>query len=189
MELPDKTSEIFDKLSKGQFICSNSSDGSNNGLYEIINEHEVALYDFFARINFVLERGDEYFYFSRREGKAEIESKIARAEKWIDIIDFLKAYDNSFGSGYRFYPNDIEGRIRVDIGLREKLDNLRRYLGDAKTNDEKIDMLIKALEKEGFVEQENAISREYKVVASFKYIEQLILSINIPEETKNEVPE
>jgi hypothetical protein len=189
MNLPDKTNDIFERLSKGQFVCSNSTDEHICRLYDIIKENEDILYDYFLAINFVLEKGEDHFYFSKREGKIDIENKILRAEKWIDLIDFLKSYDNSFTNGYRFYPNDIEVKIRVDISLRDKLDNLKRHIGDAKSYDEKINSLIKTLEKEGFVELENEIGNQYKVVAAFKYVEQLILSINIPEEIQNEIPE
>ena len=78
---------------------------------------------------------------------------------------------------------------RQVVKLRDKLDNLKRHIGDAKSYDEKINSLIKILEKEGFVELENEIGNQYKVVAAFKYVEQLILSINIPEEIQNEIPE
>lgn len=189
MNLPDKTNDIFERLSKGQFVCSNSTDEHICRLYDIIKENEDILYDYFLAINFVLEKGEDHFYFSKREGKIDIENKILRAEKWIDLIDFLKSYDNSFTNGYRFYPNDIEVKIRVDISLRDKLDNLKRHIGEAKNYDEKINSLIKTLEKEGFVELENEIGNQYKVVAAFKYVEQLILSINIPEEIQNEIPE
>jgi hypothetical protein len=106
------------------------------------------------------------------------------------LIDFLKTYDNSFTSGYRFYPNDIELKTRVDLNLREKLDTLKRYFtGDPKSYNEKINLLLKILEKEGFIELENPISNQYKVVAAFGYIEQFIISINIPEDTQNEISE
>lgn len=189
MNLPDKTSDIFERLSKGNFICSNSTDEYICRLYDIINENEDTLYNYFIAINFILERGDEFFYFSRKEHKADIETKIARAERWIDLIDFLKAYDSSFTNGYRFYPNDIEVKIRVDINLRDKLDKLKKHIGEAKSYSEKISALIKLLEKEGFVELENEINNQYKVVAAFKYVEHLILNINIPEDKLNEIPE
>lgn len=190
MNLPEKTSAVFERLSKGQFICSNSTDQIICRLYDIIDENEDILYDYFSIIDFELERGDEYFYFSRIEPKADIQNKIEKAEKWIDLIDFLKTYDHSFTSGYRFYPNDIELKTRVDLNLREKLDTLKRYFtGDPKSYNEKINLLLKILEKEGFIELENPISNQYKVVASFGYIEQFIISINIPEDTQNEISE
>lgn len=128
MNLPDKTGDIFERLSKGNFICSNSTDEYTCRLYDIINENEETLYNYFLAIHFILERGDEYFYFSRKEQKADLEAKIARAEKWIDLIDFLKAFDSSFTNGFRFYPNDIEVKIRVDINLRDKLDKLKKHI-------------------------------------------------------------
>ena len=53
MNLPDKTSEIFERLSKGQFICSNSTDENICRLYDVIKENEDTLYDFFLAINFI----------------------------------------------------------------------------------------------------------------------------------------
>jgi hypothetical protein len=190
MNLPEKTNAIFERLSKGQFICSNSTDQTICRLYDIINENEDILYDYFTIIDFELERANEYFYFSRIEFKADIQNKIEKAEKWIDLIDFLKTYDHSFTSGYRFYPIDIQLKIRVDLNLRDKLDHLKRHFtGDNKSYEDKINSLLKILEKDGLIELENSISNQYKVVAAFEYIEQLIISINIPEDTQNEISE
>ncbi|MEI2708444.1 MAG: hypothetical protein V9E96_05425 [Chitinophagaceae bacterium] len=47
--------------------------------------------------------------------------------------------------------------------------------------------LINELCNYGYVELENEILQQYKVVASFKYIEQLILSISISEEVQYEI--
>ncbi len=188
MNLPEKTSEIFETLSRANFICSDSIDEHTRNLYDIINNNENTLKEYFEGINFVLERGNEYFYFSRKEAKINIENKMATAEKWIDFIDFLKAYDDNFTSGYRFYPREIVTKIHLDIGLKDKLDNLKKYNStDTKSYEDKINELTKTLEKEGFVELENVINNQYKVVAAFKYIEQLVLSINIPDEMAKEL--
>ena len=106
MEAPKQIAAIFEILSRGQFICSNSPDESIRKLYSVIDEEQnfEYLYDFFLRLNFILERGSEYYYFSRSESKVDLERKIDQAFKWIDILDFLKTFDNSFGSGYRFTP-------------------------------------------------------------------------------------
>jgi hypothetical protein len=45
------------------------------------------------------------------------------------------------------------------------------------------------LSDDTFIELENEITQQYKVLASFKYLEQLILTINIPETVRNEIPE
>lgn len=190
MEVPKQTADIFDILSKGQFICSNSTNDSIRKLYSIIEEEQnfEILYDYFLNINFTLEKGDEYFYFSRNESKVDLERKIEAAFRWIDIIDFLKTYDNSFSSGYRFTPSDILVRIKIDAELETKLEALKKHTGKDKYP-EIIDKILEMLAKDCLIELENEISHTYKVLASFKYLEQIILSINIPDEVRNEIPE
>lgn len=111
MKVPVQTADIFKILSKGQFISSNSSDKNVSNLYNIIEDeqHFEELYEYFVKINFILERGDEYFYFSRPETNVNLEKKIEKAFEWIDIIDFFKTYDNAFSAGIRFSPADILG--------------------------------------------------------------------------------
>jgi hypothetical protein len=190
MEVPSQTADIFDILSKGQFICSNSTNDSICKLYSIIEDEQnfENLYDYFRSINFTLEKGDEYFYFSRVESKVDLERKIEAAYRWIDIIDFLKTYDNSFSSGYRFTPSEILVRIKIDAELETKLEGLKKHTGKDK-HQEIVDKLFEILAKDIFIELENEISHTYKVLASFKFLEQIILTINIPDEVKNEIPE
>ena len=188
MKVPPQTARIFELLSKGQFICSNSTDDEIKKLYNIIEDTNNFddLYDYFLQINFILEKGDEYFYFSRQEGKASLENKISRAYQWIDLVDFFKTYDNSFGSGTRISPHDILVRLNTDIELEEKLTSLKKYAGDKDNYSEIIGRLFELMEKDTFLELDNPISNTYKVLSSFKYLEELILTINLPEETKNE---
>jgi len=190
MEVPAQTAEIFKILSKGQFISSNSSDKAINTLYNVIEEEEnfENLYEYFLNINFILEKGDEYFYFSRPENKVDLETKIVTAFRWIDIIDFLKTFDNSFSAGYRFTPSNILVRIKTDAELETKLDGLKKHT-DKEKHQDILDKILKKLIDETFIELENEITHQYKVLASFKYLEQLILTINIPDEVKNEIPE
>lgn len=190
MKVPVQTSEIFKILSKGQFISSNSSDKTISILYNVIEDEQnfENLYDYFLNIDFVLEKGDEYFYFSRPENKVDLENKITTAYRWIDMIDFFKTFDNSFGAGYRFSPADILVRIKTDAELETKLDGLKKHT-DKEKHQDILDKILKKLIDETFIELENDITQQYKVLASFKYLEQLILNINIPDEVKNEIPE
>ena len=65
---------------------------------------------YFAQIGYTLERGNEYFYFSRTEPRVTLEQKILRAYYWIDVLDLFKTYDETFGPGYRFLAGtDIGG--------------------------------------------------------------------------------
>ena len=190
MEVPTQTAEIFKILSKGQFINSNSPDKKIADLYKIIEDEQNFdnLYDYFLNINFVLERGNEYYYFSRPETKTDLEKKIETAFKWIDIVDFLKTFRNDFGSGVRFSSSDILVQMKTDADLETKLDGLKKY-ADKTTHQEIIERILKILADDSFIEMENPITQQYKVLASFNYLEQLILSINIPDEVKNEIPE
>jgi hypothetical protein len=194
MKLPRQTGEIFERLSKGQFICSNSPDAHVAKLYEIIDDSEnyELLCDYFLAINFKLEKGDEFYYFSRNdESKAELTRKLEAAFRWIDIVDFFKAVDNAFASGYSFSPSEIEVRISVDAVVKSKADGVRNTLNlDEKMAYREVVMkIIDQLCKDGYAEIENEILHTYKVLSSFKYLEELINNINIPEEVKNEIPE
>lgn len=189
MAVPNHTSDIFELLSKGQFICSNSGNDTVRKLYAIIDDHFDELYDYFRSINFILEKGDEYYLFTREENKADLERKLEAAYKWIDILDFLKSVDQSFSAGYRFAPSDILVKLSVDVNLKNKLESLKKYCGGKEKHAEILDKILDMLRKDHFLELENEIANGYKVLASFHYLEQLILSINISESVKNEIPE
>ena len=186
MKVPAQTAEIFETLSKGQFICSNSVHEDSRKLYNIIDDNFEELYNYFEAIGFVLDKGDEYFYFTRKESKADLERKLEQAYKWIDILDFFKTYNNGFGPGYRFSTDEILVQLKIDANLKDKLEQLKKPLGEG-SHRERVQRLIDELEKFGMVELENEISQQYKVLSAFKYIEQLIVSIHITEEVQHEI--
>ena len=194
MNVPRQTGEIFEILSSGHFICSNSADVRISKLYDIIDDNEKyeLLYDYFSAIGFLLEKGDEFYYFSRKnESKGDLERKLETACKWIDVLDFFKTFDNAFVSGYSFTTQEIVVQIKVDAVLKSKADGLRKVfkLDDKTPYDEVIAKVTDSLCKEGFAEIENEILKSYKILSSFKYLEELVTNINIPEEVQNEIPE
>jgi hypothetical protein len=194
MNIPKQTGEIFELLSKGQFICSNSSESRISKLCEILDDNDnfETLYEYFDSINFILQKGDEYYHFSRKdESKADIERKLEAACKWIDIVDFFKSFDNSFGSGYSFSPTEIAVKISVEAVLKNKADGLKSILKmDDKTPYlDVVNKIVKTLCDDGFAESENEILKSYKVLSSFKYLEELINNINIPDEVQHEIPQ
>lgn len=188
MNISKHTSDIFELLSKGQFICSNSPHEATAKLYDVIDENFDDLYEFFAAINFTLERGDEFFYFTRPEARVDLERKLESAFKWIDIVDFFKTVDHSFGPGYRFTPSDILVRLNVDAELKSKLEGLKRYTQQERFDDS-VRKLLDMLGRDNFIELENEISMTYKVLTSFKYLEQFILSITIQDDAIHEISE
>ena len=193
MNVPKQTGEIFEVLSSGQFICSNSTDSRITKLYDVIDDGDKyeTLSDYFSAIGFILEKGDEYYYFSRKdEAKVDLERKLEAACKWIDILDFFKTYDPAFGSGYSFSPQEIVVKIKVDAVLKSKADWLRKsFKDDNAPYDELVIKTIEDLCRNNFAEKENDILKSYKILSSFKYLEQLVTAINIPEEFQNEIPE
>lgn len=189
MPVPKHTSDIFELLSKGQFICSNSCKDSTRKLYNIIDENFDDLYDYFKAINLTLEKGDEYFMFTRVENKTDLERKLETAFKWIDILDFFKTFDHSFGPGYRFTPAEILVKLAVDADLKNKLEGLKKYSAGKEKHAEILEKILDLLRKDNFLDLENEITNSYKALASFSYLERLILSIHIPESVQNEIPE
>lgn len=191
MNSPKYTAEIFETLSKGQFISANSTSRLIRSLYNILEDESNFdyLYSHFESIHFILERGDQFFYFSRKESKVNLERKLEIAYKWIDILDFLKTYDNAFGPGFKFSPSEISIRLDVDVDLKTKLNGLKRFAPKKSQHIDIIKKVIDTLEKDHFVELEDEASQTYKVMSSFNYLEQLILTINIPEEIADEIPE
>lgn len=178
-----KTKEIFDILSKGGFISKNSVSSDVSRLYDLIEEDFNEYRAYYMGIGLVLEGGNGYFYFSRNENKVELEMKLQRFSEWIDRVDFLKVYNSTFGPGFSFTKSNILEQFSKDVELQDKIKGLYT---DKKKNEEKIDDLVKDLERSGFVELENEIEGTYKVTAAFNYIEELINCLTIIENEEEE---
>ena len=75
--------------------------------------------------------------------------------------------------------------------MKSKADGVRSTLKlDEKTPyHEIVFKIIESLCKDGYAEIENEILKSYKVLSSFKYLEELINNINIPDEVQHEIPE
>ncbi len=190
IQIPAHTADIFDHLQKGLFINSNSCDENIRQMYDEIDDHFESLSIYFAQIGYTLERGNEYFYFSRTEPRITLEQKIARAYYWIDILDLFKTYNESFGPGYRFQPEQILVEANINVMLQNKLDSIRKHTSDKEIRKDVLDNIIRQLVKDAFLEQENEKNNVYKVMSSWHYLERLVESINIYDETEeDEKPE
>lgn len=172
------TQEIFEILSKGGFICSNSLDRQRSLLYDAIEDDFAAYQDYFQGIGFVLESGDGYYYFSRNENRVILADKLQRMSEWIDYVDFLKTYNSAFGPGFSFRKSNIVEKFSSDIELKEKVQNI---YPDKKTSEEKIEALVDDMLKQGFVEKEDDLDNIYRVTSAFHYIEELIDCLTIIE--------
>jgi hypothetical protein len=190
VSVPIQTNEIFDYLTKGYFISEDTNNYELKELYKTIENNYDVLFDYFQRINFYLEGKETgYFYFSKREKEPyqNIENKIKAAYKWIDVLDFLKTFGKSrnenFSQGYVFSPTDIFNHCKVNALLQDKLDELKKYTDlNIEKPMERIQKIVEILRKETFVDIQNEHKEDFKVLASFGYLENLISIINIKDE-------
>ena len=186
IRIPDYTAAIFDYLQKGLFISSNSTNEDVRDLYDIIDDDFEALSIYFAQIGYTLERGNVYFYFSRTEPRVTLEQKILRAYYWIDVLDLFKTYDETFGPGYRFQPEQILVEANINVMLQNKLDGIRKHFSDKDVRKEVLDNMIRQLTRDSFLELENEKNSTYKVMSSWNYLERLIESINIYDDSQDD---
>lgn len=178
--------EIFNILSKGGFISANSISSAIKRYYDLIDDDFQSYYDYYKGIGFYLEGGDGYYLFTRRESKVDLERKLEAVMRWIDYLSFLKTYNPIFGAGYTFRTADITVAISCNMELKEKAEKLFR---DKKVYTEIVEKLVGELEKANLIELENEHDQTYKVLSAFNYMEDIVDSITISEDTSDEIPE
>ena len=146
------TEEIYSTLSHGGFISSNSLSPAVRRYYDAIEEELTDYYEYYKGIGFYLESGNGYYFFARKESKADIDRKLEAAARWIDYLCFLKTYNSAFGPGFVFSKSDIVTQIRTEIELKEQAKEL---FSDKKGFEEIVDKLINELKTMGFIEYED----------------------------------
>ena len=181
------TQRIYERLSRGEFLSVDSTDSSIRHLYEDIEENVEDYADYFKEIGLQLESGNGYFYFSRLgEGKQTIEQKLESFSKWLDYLDFLKCYNQSFTAGYQFRKSHLIEQISLDIELKEKASHLFKKYGVG-SNLEIVNKLLQEMQSMGFAECISEQDETFKVTSAFRYAEELVNMIQIANE--DEVPE
>ena len=183
----NNTLKIYDILSRGGFIAADSLDSTTKHLFEDIEENYEDYADYFKEIGLKLEAGNGYYFFSRAyEGKQSIEQKLDSFSKWLDYLDFLKCYNQSFTAGFQFRKSHIVEQISVDLELKEKAGRLfKKY--DATSNQDIVTKLIQEMVSIGYAECINETDETYKVTSAFRYAEELVNMIQIANE--DEIPE
>lgn len=183
----NNTQRIYERLSRGEFLSADSTDISIRHLYEDIEENLEDYTDYFREIGLQLESGNGYFYFSRiGESKQSIEQKLDSFSKWLDYLDFLKCYNQSFTAGYQFRKSHLMEQISLDIEMKEKANRLFKKYG-AGSNVEIVNKLLQEMQSMGFAECISELDETYKITSAFRYVEELVDIIQIVNE--DEVPE
>ena len=183
----NNTQRIYERLNRGEFLSVDSTDASIRHLYEDIEENVDDYTDYFKEIGLRLECGNGYFYFSRiGESKQTIEQKLESFSKWLDYLDFLKCYNQSFAAGYQFRKSHLIEQISLDIELKEKANHLFKKYGVG-SYIEIVNKLLQEMQGMGFAECVSEQDETYKITSAFRYVEELIETIQIVNE--DEVPE
>ena len=183
----NNTQRIYERLSRGEFLSVDSIDSSIRHLYGDIEENVEDYTDYFREIGLQLDSGNGYFYFSRiGENRQTMEQKLESFSKWLDYLDFLKCYDQSFTAGYQFRKSHLTEQISLDIELREKANHLFKKYGVG-SNIEIVTKLLQEMQSMGFAECVSEQDETYKITSAFRYVEELVDIIQIANE--DEVPE
>ncbi len=171
--------QVFDRLSRGGFIPADSVDESIRRIYIDLDDNRDDYADYFSQIGFILQEGKQYFYFSRRESKTALTDKLKKMGHWIDVLDFLKAWEPAFGPGFSFLTADLIVKIDSDIELRDKA----KTLYDNRTrHDEIATRLVEELTRQGFVELLDNVTQRYSVTSAYRYLEDLVQLIAFENE-------
>ncbi len=181
--LPKQTHEIFNILSKGHFISSNGTREGMHRLYDIINNSDNfdKLQAYFSIIRYKIERGNNYFYFSKtNEPASELEKKLERFQRYIDIIDLFASMDNKIGIGSRFRPAEISEECNANVRLKQKLQKIPLYRSETLLN--KVREICDLMLRDSYLELEDEKTESYKVLDSYAYLLDIINSIAIYEE-------
>lgn len=185
-----RTAEIFDILSKGQFVCSNAIDSQRRHLYRYIEENFEELEPKFREIGYQLEDGNNYYYFSRpNESNQNVESKIEKALRWLDVMAFFTTFRKDLCRGARFQPYDILKQVEINLSLKEQLADLQKRTNPGKNYQEMLNDLIKEIQKEGFIDLENEMDQTWKILDSWDYMEKLVMAVNIQDDKTQNQPE
>lgn len=187
LSMRNNTQRIYERLNHGEFLSVDSSDTSIRHLYKDIEENFDDYADFFKEIGLQLEAGNGYFFFSRiGEGKQSIEQKLESFSKWLDYLDFLKTYNQSFTAGYQFRKSHLIEQISLDIELKEKAGHLYKKYG-AGSYLEIVNKLLQEMQGMGFAECISEQDESFKITSAFHYAEELVNMIQIANE--DEIPE
>jgi hypothetical protein len=182
--LPKQTHDIFAVMARGAFISSNGSRDGMNRLYDVINNPDNfdRLQAYFNVIRYNIERGNNFFYFSKlSEPNSELEKKLERFERYIDIIDLFASMDNKIGIGSRFRPSEIAEECNANVRLKQKLQKIPLYRSETLHN--KVREICDLMSRDSFLELEDEKSESYKVLDSYNYLLDVINSVAIYEES------
>lgn len=175
--LPLQSAEIFEKLSKGQFISRNTPVGPAQDLYGLLKSHATEYTAYFRVIGFELEHGKDYYYLTKSETKSQTEDKIEKLYRYIDGLEVLFTLNPDLQIGKTFTPQDYQETLQTDLSIKKKLLTMA-VKGSFEEPIERLKAFCKLLEKDSFFFLQSEIPEEYLVLDSFQYLIDIIILLD-----------
>lgn len=167
---------VYERLVRGGFICRDSFSKETVYIFRDIEDNTDEYRDYFSQIGLILEEGEGYYYFSRKEKKVTLTDKLSRFGHWIDMLDFVKAWDSTFGPGYQFTLAQLLMRMENDVDLSDKsrglYDNKERF-------DDIAERFIDEMCDRGYLDCVDERLRQYRVLASLGYLEGIVEMLDV----------
>jgi len=176
IDLPPQTAEIFDRLSRGQFISANSQDDRQAGLYVLLSAREEDFRAYFAPLGLDLQKGPGYFYLTRPDTRSALEDKAERMLRWIDWLDWLTRCYPQLAPGQRLELSALLEMTQQRAALRRQLRSLP-LKGSLNSDEDRLLALLRTLEREGLAEQVSERPLAYRLLAALDYVIQLLQRI------------
>lgn len=165
---------------EGLFINENSLNSGMANAYSFIKHNYETVKDFYLVLGYMLKKEDGFYYFYKEEYESEdiSQSFLSELLHYIDIYKFLIEIDSHFvaENDYVFNISSFETRLNQDIELKNMSEKMS-FITKKSTNREFLESLFKRMKKDGFVEVFNNKEGKYKLMKSFKYIEDTIMGI------------
>jgi len=178
MNLPKQSKEIFDILSRGNFLCENSPIRLERDLYQACEREFGGHYDFFEHLGFYLIREDGYFYFSKELSASAKEDKLHMILEYIDLVELMLQFSASFGVGFRVTVRELADAVASNSVLKNSLDRLKN-ISKPQTLHAQCAKVFEKFKKSGFMALEDEHEERYIVLSSYHYIETFLNAIRV----------
>ncbi len=178
MNLPKHSKEIFEILSRGNFLCENSPIRAERDLYNSCEKEFGAHYDFFEHIGFYLIREDGYFYFAKELPASGVEDKLNMILDYIDLVELMLQFSATFGVGFRTTVRELSDAVQSNVVLKDRLDRLKN-IAKPQTLHAQCAKVFEKFKKGGFMALEDEHEERYIVLNSYHYIETFLNAIKV----------
>lgn len=163
-------------------LSSNSSQPLRLQLYKEVDSYYESYQEWFTYMGYTLNKGEGYYYLtSNSRSIADFADFATSHDFWIDIVDFLKAFDSDFAVGKPFLKSTMTDLVNQDPELEAKIVSIPN-LFTASTNEEKVAKMLEYLCNRSFLELIDKQTQKYLPTAAFAYMTDFINLINITEQ-------